>query len=143
VLHELAHILDRPALFEDRIGVDPNRLLFESLVVADCTKCPPREDIPHYHGHEAGFIRIALHLCHRAEQAGIAIAPAGICAGHRYGLSHASDYQDALGDEPARCTDMLFRDIAATDLPPAFTRLWAQDFVSYHNRFPHLKGVSR
>jgi hypothetical protein len=143
VLHELSHVLDRPALFDDRTGVDPDRLLFESLVVADCTKRPPREDIPLYHGHEAGFIRIALHLCHRAERAGVDIAPAAICAGHRYGLSHASDYQDALGDEPARCTDVLFRDIAATDPPPAFTRLWAQDIVSYHNRFPHLKGESR
>jgi hypothetical protein len=47
------------------------------------------------------------------------------------------------GDEPARCTDMLFRDIAATGPPPALLRLWAQDFVSYHNRFSHLKGVSQ
>lgn len=143
VLHELSHVLDRPALFEDRTGVDPERLLFESLVVADCAKRPPRADLPAYYGHEAGFIRIALHLCHRAERAGISIAAAAICAGHRYGLSHASDYQDALGDEPACCAEMLFRDIAATDPPPAFSRLWAQDFVSYHNRFPHLKGVSR
>jgi hypothetical protein len=143
VLHELGHVLDRPALFEDRTGVDPDKLLFESLVVADCTKRPPRDDIPLYHGHEVGFIRIALHLCHRAERAGVSIAPAAICAGHRYGLSHASDYQDALGDEPARCTGMPFHDIAATAPPPAFTRLWTQDIVSYHNRFSHLKGVSR
>lgn len=143
VLHELGHVLDRPALFEDRTGVDPDKLLFESLVVADCTRRPPRDDIPLYHGHEVGFIRIALHLCHRAERAGDSIAPAAICAGHRYGLSHASDYQDGLGDEPSRCTDMLFRDIAATKPPSAFSRLWAQDVVSYHNRFPHLKGVSR
>jgi len=143
VLHELAHVLDRPALFADRTGVDPNKLLFESLVIADCTRRPPRDDLPAYDGHETGFIRIALHLCHRAELAGVAITPAAICAGHRYGLSHASDYQDALGDEPARFTDMRFHDIAATDPPPAFTRLWAQDFVSYHNRFPHLKRVSQ
>jgi len=142
VLHEPGHVLHRPAPFADRAGVDPDRLLFESLVVADCTTRPPRADLPAYHGHEAGFIRIALHLCHRAERAGVDIDPAAICAGHRYGLSHASDYQDALGDDPARCTDMLVRDIAATDPPPAYSRLWAQDFVSYHDRFPHLKGVS-
>jgi len=64
------------AFFEDRTGVDPNRLLFESLVVADCTRRPPRDDLPAYYGHEAGFIRIALHLCHRAERAGVSIAPA-------------------------------------------------------------------
>ena len=32
-LHELAHILDRPALFADRSGVDPMKIKFESLVV--------------------------------------------------------------------------------------------------------------
>jgi hypothetical protein len=142
VLHELAHVLDRPELFADRTGADPNKLLFESQVIANSTKRPPRDDLPAYFGHEVAFIRIALHLCHRVERAGVTIAPAAICAGHRYGLSHATDYQDALGEEPACCADMLFSDIAATNPPPAFSQLWAQDFVSFHNRFPHFQGVS-
>jgi hypothetical protein len=141
VLHELAHILDRPVVFADRTGVDEQRIIFEGLVVADATSRPPREDLPAYFGHEAGFIRVALHLQHRAEQAGVAIAPAALCAGSRYCLSHASDYQDALGDEPARCADLLFRDIAATNPPPAFSQLWIQDLVSYEDRFSLLKGV--
>ena len=144
-LHEFAHILDRPALYEDRTGVDPDKLLFESLVIADSTKRPPRDDLPAYYGHELGFIRIALHLCHRASLAGVGIASAAICAGHRYRLSHASEYQEAIGDEPQRCVGMLFRDIAATDPPLAFRTLWATDFVAYHDRFRshHLIGVSR
>jgi hypothetical protein len=68
--------------------------------------------------------------------AGADIAPAAICAGHRYGLSHASDYQDALGDEPTRCANMLFSDIRATAPPPAFARLWNED----SQRFPYLQG---
>lgn len=144
-LHELAHILDRPALFEDRTGVDPDKLLFESLVVADATRRPARGDLPAYHGHDASFIRIAVHLCYRASLAGVHIAPTAICAGCRYGLSHASDYQEALGDEPVLCSGMLFRDTAATEPPQAFRTLWATDFVAYHDRFRfhHVKGVSR
>lgn len=145
VLHELAHILNRPALYEDRTGVDPGKLLFESLVVADATKRPVRGDLLAYHGHDASFIRIAVHLCYRASLAGFRIAPTAICGGLRYGLSHASDYQEALGDEPVMCSAMLFREIAATEPPPAFRTLWATDFVAYHDRFRShdLIGVSR
>lgn len=94
-------------------------------MIVNSTKRPPRDDLPAYIGHETGFIRITLHLYHRAEREGVTIAPAAICVGHRYGLSHASDYQDVLGDEPDRCADMLFRDMAATDSPRAFSQLWA------------------
>ncbi|RMF20524.1 MAG: hypothetical protein D6760_11385 [Deltaproteobacteria bacterium] len=140
VLHELAHILDRPALFADRSGVDPSRLKFEALVVADVTRRPVRDDLPAYFGHGHSFIRIAVHLCHRAQQAGFDVCPAAICAGYRYGLSHASRYVDALGDEPRRCADWLFRDILAAKPPWAFSRLWTEDVVSYHQRFPFQKG---
>lgn len=140
VLHELGHVLDRPAVYEDRTGVDPNKLKFEALVVANATARPSREDIPLYHGHEAGFIRIALHLCYRAQQAGFDAYHAAICAGYRYGLSHASCYLEALDDEPARCAGMLFRDIRSLEPPPAFSSLWCDDFIAYHQRFPLKKG---
>jgi hypothetical protein len=142
VLHELAHMLDRPALFDDRAGVDPNRLLFEALIVADVTNRAPREEIPLYHGHEARFIRIALHLCHRAQQVGFDIRPGEICAGYVYGLSPASRYLEALGDEPARCAGMSFRDIRASQPPHAFSSLWCDDFIAYHQRFPLQKGIA-
>jgi len=142
VVHELAHILDRPALYEDRTGVDPNKILFESLVVANVTASAPREDIPLYHGHEIGFIRIALHLCHRAQQLGFDIYHAAVCAGHRYGLSHASVYGEALGDEPARCAGMSFREIKSFKPPQAFSHVWTVDFIEYHQRFPLQKGLN-
>ena len=142
VVHELAHILDRPALYEDRTGVDPNRLRFEALVVANVGERPPREDIPLYFGHDHSFIRIALHLCHRAKRAGFDVRPAAICAGHRYGLSHASLYAEALGDEPARCAEMSFRDIRSFRPPQAFSHLWTVDFIEYHQRFPLQKGLN-
>jgi hypothetical protein len=92
VIHELGHIVDRPAVYEDRTGVDPMKLKFEYLVVAHITAKPMREEIPRYHGHEAKFIRICLHLCHRAKQLGFDIYHAAVCAGYRNGLSHASQY---------------------------------------------------
>jgi hypothetical protein len=142
VLHELAHILDRPALYEDRAGVDPNRLLFEALVVANVGERPVRDDLPAYFGHDHSFIRIAIHLCHRAQQAGVDVRPAAICAGHRYGLSHASVYAEALGDEPIRCAEMPFREIKSFKPPPAFSRLWTVDAIEYHQRFPLQKGLN-
>jgi hypothetical protein len=141
VLRELAHILDRPALFDDRAGVDPNRILFESPIVANVSASPPREDIPLYHGHEVGFICIALHLCFRAQQLGFDIDHGALCAGHRSGLSHASRYLEALGDEPRRFADMTFRQIVATKPPPTFSHRWTVDFIEYHDRFPLQKGT--
>ncbi len=141
-LHELAHILQRPALYADREGVDPNRLLFEALVVADASGRDGPADRPAYFGHEAPFIRAALHLRHRAEVAGYSIAPALLCAGYRYGLSHANRYVAALGNEPKRMADARFRDILATDPPPAFSQLWNDDVSAYHQRFSVQEGVS-
>jgi len=141
VLHELAHVLDRPALFADREGTDPARITFEKLVVAYATRRPSCADLPAYFGHDHSFIRIVLHLCHRAERHGVAIAPSVICGGYRYGLSHASRYQEALGDEPARRESMPIRKILATKPPIAFSSLWCDDFIAYHKRFPLSEGA--
>lgn len=127
VLHELAHILDRPALFQDRTGVNPMRLQFEKMVVAKATQRQARVDLPPYFGHEHAFIRIAIHLCHRAERNGVSIAPAVICAGYQYRLSHAARYQEALGDEPQRCIDLPIREIRASTAPRPFLDLWIKD----------------
>lgn len=116
VRYKLAHILCRPAMYDERPGVDPELIEFESLAVADSI-ARPRVALPAYFGHGAQFIRIALHLCHRAE--------------HRYGLSPALEYQDALGDEANRLADLLFRDI----------HLWTTDAFDYQERFSHLKGA--
>lgn len=136
VVHELAHILDRPALFADRTGVDPALIRFESLVVAKADDLPPRTDVPEYFGHGPTFIRVALHLRHRVELAGVRLSPAQLCAGRRYGLSHALQYHDALGDEPERMVDTQIRNILATPPPRAFSSLWCDDFISYHQCFP-------
>ena len=140
VLHELAHILERPALYQERRDADPDLIRFEALVVADTTARPPRNDLPAYFGHEQAFIRVALHVSHRAELAGFKVAPAVLCAGYRYGLSHAERYVESLGNEPEQMLGNLFRDILAIPPPAAFAALWAEDQRFYHERFPLEKG---
>lgn len=137
VLHELAHILERPKLYRDRPDADSDRTKFESLVVADAIKRPaPRASVPAYFGHGASFIRTVLHLRHRATKHHAHVVPSQLCAGRHYGLSNAERYVDALGDEPDRLANDTFRSILNATPPPEFSRLWADDFIAYHKRHP-------
>lgn len=112
VLHELAHVLERPALFDEQDCDNPDRLQFDALVLADASKRPSRSDLPMYFGHGLSFLRIAIHLAYRATKAGFDIKPAGIVAAHHLGLSPTAGYEDTLGDEPHRCLDRGFRALA-------------------------------
>jgi hypothetical protein len=100
VLHELAHILERPTHYAERTAdVDPMRIKFDALTVAHATHEPWPIDVPAYEGHDHVFIRTCLHLAYRAEQAGVEICPNVFCAGRGYGLYLATSYQRALGDK--------------------------------------------
>ncbi len=136
VLHELAHILERPAIYRNRQGAEPAKLIYEALCVGHIVATEPAPDSPlatakPYLGHEAGFIRVALHLRHRAEAAGALVPLFGFCAGNLYGLSHPNFYRAALGDEPARLADASFKEIIATPYPEEFSRLWAADIARW------------
>jgi hypothetical protein len=125
-LHELAHILERPALYRDRRGEDPLRVQLEALIVGQMIAEDTATAKP-FDGHGAGFIRAALHLRHRADVAGMLIPLFYYCAGNHYGLSHPSRYREALGDEPARLAEASFKQILASPYPTAFWRLWTVD----------------
>lgn len=134
-LHELAHILLRPAPFKPRPDTEPAKIMFESLVVghAVATDPPAAPDAKPFAGHEAGFIRVALHLRHRADLAGTLVPMFYCCAGTHYGLSHPNRYREALGDEPDRLAGLNIRDIIATPYPEAFWRLWTTDVARWHS----------
>lgn len=132
VMHELAHVLDRPMLVAARPNVAPQTIVMEAAETAEITNGPMDYEIPRYYGHGESFIRIVLHLCHRAERLGVSISPARICAGPRYGLSHADEYLEALGDEPARMIDLPIRHIHTTNPPNEFTSLWLGDLDRFH-----------
>lgn len=136
VLHELAHILDRPALYDERDCDDPDRLQFDAMVLTDVSQRAARSDLPLYFGHGPTFIRIVIHLAHRATLAGFEIKPAGLFASHRHGLSPIGTYEDALGDEPHRHLDASVRAFVAIAPPIEFTQQWAADMHRYQVRFP-------
>ncbi len=131
-LHELAHILDRPALYRERRDAEPDRLKFEALVLADEVGQPRPTVAPQpWAGHGASFIRIALHLRHRAREHGVLLLANDLCSGPRYGLSPASAYRAALGDEPDRLAHLKFPEIAGIEPPEPFTNLWASDVAAH------------
>jgi hypothetical protein len=137
-VHELGHILERPALFHDRPNVVPMCLKREAaniarLVTSDITES---EKIVPFLGHGMRFIRAALHLCHRAKLAGFAITPSRVFCSSYYGLSHASCYHKALGTEPRRLIDARMLDILRSPPPKAFSRLWTADVVRWFSICP-------
>lgn len=133
-VHELAHILDRPTLYRERRDVEPDRLKFEALVLADeVGQLRPTVAPQPYAGHGASFIRIALHLRHRAREHGILLLASALCGGPRYGLSPASAYRAALDDEPTRLAHLSFREIAGNEPPTEFKTLWAGDVAAHQS----------
>ncbi len=131
VLHELAHILERPRLYHERQNVEPARLLFESIVMASYVQDPlpatALNESQLQHGDR--FIRIALHLCHRAGRVGTIVGPALVCPNRQYGLSNANAYRDTLGTEPERMAGSTIHEVLKSPAPEAFARLWADDLA--------------
>jgi hypothetical protein len=143
VLHELAHILDRPTPVDLQSLPSDDRIEFETLVIANAARHEYRPLPTPYFGHEDQFIRIALHLHFRAALAGVETIPNLLCAGRRYGLSHAHRYIEALGDEPGDLLHLSFAEISRSPPPEAFTHLWLSDVRRNLESCPQtLNGVS-
>jgi len=142
VLHELTHVLMRPWIYREPVTASPDAIRREARQVARmvATETPEDGRLP-FHGHGTQFIRIALHLRHRAATWGAWFAPNDLCAGRRYGLSDARRYQVALGDEPARMAKMTIAQIVATEAPPEFAQLWADDVRAHFRSLSRLEGV--
>jgi hypothetical protein len=131
-LHEFSHILERPRMIvPPPIQVEPARIQFEALVVGQAItqEITPAEEPMVSEQHSVRFIRIALHLCHRAREMGVWLTPSHLCAGQAYDLSHANCYREVLGDEPRRLAEASFQDILALPAPHAFLKLWTEDLV--------------
>lgn len=134
VLHELAHILERRTLAIDATEFPEEPLQFEVLALARETQPERPIDEPAFAGHQAAFIRTALHVCNRAAMAGTVIEPSAVFNGWQYGLTRTRQYAATLGDEPQRMPNKLFREILATDPPLEFLALWAADESAYARR---------
>jgi hypothetical protein len=133
VLHELAHVLERPMLYRERQNATEDVLAKEAQQIMHAVASEPRpiEQVVPFIGHGIRFIRAVLHLRRRAERLGAYLSPASLCGGEGYGLSHAVRYDDALGDEPDRQKDQTLADVLRTPPPPPFTDLWRTDVTDW------------
>ena len=142
VLHELAHILDRPMQVDLQSLPSDDRIEFETMVIANAARHEFRPLPTPYFGHEDQFIRIALHLHFRAARASVETIPNLLCSGRRYCLSHAHRYIEAIGDEPADLPEIAFTEISRSPPPEAFIALWLNDVSRYLESCPQtLNGV--
>ncbi len=129
-LHELAHILDAGLMG----GPEPpaGLVAFAALVLKaelDGVTAPtdgPGSTVP-WRRHEAPFIRLAVHLAHRARACGVWLQSTDVFDAAEYGLSPTYRYSLALGDEPARLAGSPLADVQATPPPAAFVELWQAD----------------
>ena len=141
VMHELAHILQRPWLYNEPVTESPERIQLEARQVAHIVSNENTAGLP-FKGHGAQFIRVALHLQYRAEKFGTWIAPADLCAGCLYRLSHAHRYQQALGDEPQRMARKAIAEVVASKAPEDFVQLWADDVHAHFQSLLQYGGVT-
>src|SRR5690606_1649429 len=86
--------------------------------------------------HEWGFIRLCLHLAHRAVAAGWPVRPLDVFDGNAYGLSPTWPYARALGDEPERLEDYSLSIVQKLPPPAAFAALWREDTLKIFTKIP-------
>ncbi len=146
VLHELAHILDAGMIGEPEPPA--NLVTFAALALKaelDGVTAPtngPSATIP-WRCHEAAFIRIALHLAHRARAFGTWLQSEDVFDAVEYDLSPTRRYAEALGDEPARLAGCPFANIQAMPQPAAFAELWQADVLRWKSHTPATEELSR
>lgn len=146
-LHELAHILERPKLFSDLPphppeGTDADWLARASAVVAAAINDAQIIERPDVNVHGLDFMRIAIHLCHRASRYGHRVSPAAVACRHE-GTSGPWVYEMALDDEPERRVNDAFRDILSSAPPPEFVALWERDQRAIQKRRKAAQEAAR
>jgi hypothetical protein len=80
-----------------------------------------------YEGHEARFIRAAMHLHHRAQRIGVRLVQQLVVNPCLYGLSWIGDYHDAIGREPEVWSDVPLLKVLDRPAPRRLQRLWLSD----------------
>ncbi len=138
VLHELAHIIDL-GLRQDEVEPDPNMIVFGRLTLAaDLTGVEPPTNGPGatvpWRGHEWPFIRIALHLAHRAAAMEVAVTASDVFEARDYELSRTPEYVAALGDERERLAGWPITTINNLSPPSALVALWQADVSAWKSQ---------
>lgn len=138
VLHELAHIIDAGPR-DDGTEPDPGLIQFGRLpLAADLTgtEIPtngPGAAVP-WRGHELPFIRVALHLAHRAATLGVEVPAKDVFDARDYELSPTFRYVAALGDEPTLLANRPITMINDMPPPAAFAALWEAEVRTWESQ---------
>jgi hypothetical protein len=131
-LHELAHVLTFRHLFNpDVTPAAAKEFLGECLQESPLK--PPAEYVP-WIGHNAEYLRTAIHLEHRAARLLRTSVRACSVAGGGYGLSEGDQYRAALAGEPKELDGGSFSVIRQLHPPRAFIDLWRADLESWYGR---------
>ena len=129
-LHELAHILERPSLFQPR-PYNQQYIRAEAIRIAEAVSRDEEGDgtTPPWTTHESRFMRIAYHLRHRAARLGYDIRPDEVYSTERYGMSPAAKYANAIKPE----AEHALRRNVPTDLLDGSTAKFQGDLRSRQN----------
>ncbi|GAA4446068.1 hypothetical protein [Novipirellula rosea] len=133
-LHELAHILERPSLFQPR-PYNQQYIRAEAIRVAEAVSREEEGDgtTPPWTTHESRFMRIAYHLYFRARSLGYDVRADEVYSPERYGMSPAATYANAIKAEADTLCAATFRQICSLTPPPAFKAVYEADQRSWIN----------
>ena len=125
LIHEIAHAAcwRRP---EERPALSPPEAAAVVEQWARQDAAAPPDPAPWFDDHGAEFIRMTLHVAHRAERLlGYGIVLLDVFDPDDYGLSGIYAYRNALGNEPAALKAEPFTAILETCPPQAVCRVVA------------------
>ncbi|MGB7326190.1 MAG: hypothetical protein WBD31_15055, partial [Rubripirellula sp.] len=136
-LHELAHILERPSLFQPR-PYNQQYIRAEAIRIADAVSRDEEGDgsTPPWTTHESRFMRIAYHLRHRAAGLGYDIRADEVYSPERFGMSPAAKYAQAIKPEADTLCAASFRQICSQPVSPGFKAIYEADKRAWINAHP-------
>jgi hypothetical protein len=121
LIHELAHVVHQGVDLAE-VTTDTDRramaLAAFSISVQDSPSIPP------WYGHNGEWVRLALHLAHRATARGQHVNVDDLFDGERYGIAEPSEWQYSLvGEEAALASASIFK-VQHFRPPLGFIELW-------------------
>lgn len=148
-LHELAHILERPSLFQPR-PYNQQYIHAEAIRVAEAVSRDEEGDgtTPPWTTHESRFMRIAYHLRHRAARLGYDIRSDEVYSPKRYGMSPANPLSpmnavaNAIKPEAEALCAATFRQIGSMAPPPSFKAIYEADKTTWINSFSRRQRMN-
>jgi len=121
VTHEAAHVAQKG--IDTRPMTDEFRELAEAAVAYSIAAI---EDTgrPPFLGHDWRWVRLAIHLAHKANALGYTFPISFLFSGESYAITEAKNFAYALGREPVNLESESIFEINTFRPPLNFVRLW-------------------